>query len=306
MIFVELFCMNNEGGIEMKRTFFLLMTLLLALSVTAFAAAEAVDGGVVIVSYTNFMQALPDEGEAGVAVNEFLKGISDIYYPNMTDLIEVQSLNEALQMLESGRADVFFTFYDTARYIAAQDDRYDAVNFDDLSEALHLVASNQNAALIEKVNTALAELKEQDALEALWRDNIQDNLSGETLALYEMPVIDGADTYRVGVSGDCPPIDYVSADGVPMGYNIALLAALSEQMQVNFELVSMESGARMMALQSGRIDLFFWQIASTANENAPEAMTEFANSVLGSDLPLLMSDSYRGIVRGYLVPKGSS
>lgn len=286
----------------MKRVILLLLVLLMAM--TSLVVAEAADEGMTIVSYTNFMQPLPDEGKVGEAANEFIEGISDIYYPNMTELLEVQSLNEALQMLESGRADVFFTFYDTALYIAAQDDRYDVVKCDDLAEALHLVASDQNAALIEKVNTALAELNGRNALDALWNENVQDVLSGEAMATYQMPAIEGADTYRVGVSGDCPPIDYVSADGVPRGYNIALLVALSEQMQVNFELVPMESGARMVALESGRIDLFFWQIASTVNENAPEAMTEFANSVLGSDLPLLMSDAYRGIVRGYLVPKG--
>lgn len=284
----------------MKRVAPWLLMMLLFMSVVTFAFAESVDDGVTIVTYTNFMQPLPDEGEA---VDEFLAVISDIYYPNMTELIEVQSLNEAVQILESGRADVFFTFYDTALYIAAQDDRYDAVNYDDLTEALHLVASDQNAALIEEINDALALLKEQGTLDALWQKNVQDVIAGEAPLVYQMPVIEGAATYRIGVSGDCPPIDYVSAEGNPMGYNIALLAALSEQMQVNFVLVPMESGARMMALESGRIDLFFWQIASTVNENAPEAMTEFANTVLGSDLPLLASDAYHTIVRGYLVPK---
>ena len=48
-----------------------------------------------------------------------------------------------------------------------------------------------------------------------------------------------------------PPLDYVSTDGSPVGFNVALLAALSEEMNVNFELVTSNACSRVSMLTSG-------------------------------------------------------
>ena len=69
---------------------------------------------------------------------------------------------------------------------------------------------------------------------------------------------DGADTVKVAVTGDMPPIDYVDEAGQPAGFNTALLAELGRRMQVNIELVNVEAGARTAALVSGRADVVFW------------------------------------------------
>lgn len=62
------------------------------------------------------------------------------------------------------------------------------------------------------------------------------------------PVIAGAKTVRVVVTGDLPPLDYVSMDGQPAGYNVALLSELSKVMNVNFELVTADAASRAAML----------------------------------------------------------
>ena len=64
----------------------------------------------------------------------------------------------------------------------------------------------------------------------------------------EIEKIDNAETIRVGVTGDLPPIDYVDEAGIPAGFNTAVLAEISRRIVKNIELVSIESGARSIAL----------------------------------------------------------
>jgi ABC-type amino acid transport substrate-binding protein len=70
--------------------------------------------------------------------------------------------------------------------------------------------------------------------------------------------IDGAKTVYVGASGDFAPLDYIAADGRPAGYNVALLAEIGKLLNVNFEIVSIETGAKFVALESKKIDAVFF------------------------------------------------
>ena len=75
-----------------------------------------------------------------------------------------------------------------------------------------------------------------------------------------MPKFDGADTIKVGVTGDLPPLDFVNSDGTPAGFNTALLAEISKRIKKNIELVQVDSGARAAALTSGQVDVIFWVV----------------------------------------------
>ena len=67
-----------------------------------------------------------------------------------------------------------------------------------------------------------------------------------------------AETVKIAVTGDMPPIDYVAADGTPAGFNTAMLAEIGRRLKVNVELVSINAGARAAALASGRADGVLW------------------------------------------------
>lgn len=177
----------------------------------------------------------------------------------LSQVIEVQTLTEALLMLQSGRADAYGTLnYATARYIAAQNDAFTAIP-GMVPMAQHMIATKANAPLLQRVNDALLMLQEAGTLDTLWADFVEAPITGGAITAVQMPTTSGAPTYRVGISGDQPPMDYTTPAGEPAGYNTALLAAISAQLGENFELVTIDGGARFAALDSGIIDLFFWQ-----------------------------------------------
>ena len=68
------------------------------------------------------------------------------------------------------------------------------------------------------------------------------------------------------MTGDLPPLDLVKADGKPAGFNTAVPAEVSKRIKKNIELVSIESGARAIALNSAIIDVPFW--AKKFNDNS--------------------------------------
>ena len=85
----------------------------------------------------------------------------------------------------------------------------------------------------------------------------------------EIAKIEGADTIKIAVTGDLPPIDLVLADGSPAGFNTAVLSEISKRLKKNVEIVSIESGARASALTSKRADVIFWAIVPTETAGRP-------------------------------------
>ena len=68
----------------------------------------------------------------------------------------------------------------------------------------------------------------------------------------------GAPTVKVAVTGDLPPVDFISEEGFPAGYNVAVLSEIGKRLRVNISLVNVDAGARTAALVSGRADIVFW------------------------------------------------
>ena len=85
-----------------------------------------------------------------------------------------------------------------------------------------------------------------------------------------LPKFDGAQTIRVGITGDLPPLDLVLADGTPAGFNTAVLSEISNRIGQNIELVQIDSAARAIALTSGKVDVIFWVVVPNDASNRPK------------------------------------
>jgi len=109
-------------------------------------------------------------------------------------------------------------------------------------------------------------MKDDGTLENLVKTYITD-LKDEPTAV-EISKIEGADTIKVGITGDLPPLDLVLADGTPAGFNTAVLAEISKRIGKNIELIQINSAARAAALTSKKIDLIFWAV-QPANDVIP-------------------------------------
>lgn len=279
----------------MRRTGILSAILALLLLLPGLSLANAASDAPTAVYPFMRPEVGPEDGIANLAA------MGDAFASH--EAIEVQSLAKGLLLLSSGRAAAFHVFEDVARYVARINAQYEVAFSAAPPLTLHLVATEENAALIEDVNTAMETLAAGGVLDALWAAHVTAVLDGGEPEAIALPTFAEADILRVGVSGDCPPIDYIAPDGTPMGYNVAFLAALGEALGVNIDLVTIDSGARFTALAAGTIDLFFWQIGAVLQENLPVELYDEMVRFVTLDGAVLASDAYATQEMAYIVPK---
>jgi len=124
-----------------------------------------------------------------------------------------------------------------------------------------------------RMNEAIEAMKVDGTLEALERDYLK-SAPGETLTPVQFDAFPESDeTIRVVVTGDLPPLDYIGADGVPAGFNTAVLAEIGRRLGANIELVSMQTGSRTLALTSNTADAVFWYMETPgAADDLPEGL----------------------------------
>ena len=112
-----------------------------------------------------------------------------------------------------------------------------------------------NTKLQKEFNTAINAMRKDGTLKTLATKYI--NTTREP-APAKFTNFKGAETIKVAVTGDLPPIDYIAADGRPTGYNTAILSEIGKRLKKNIRLISVDSGGRSAALASDRADVVFW------------------------------------------------
>ena len=116
--------------------------------------------------------------------------------------------------------------------------------------------------LQEKFNDAIAFLKVEGKL-----DEIIKNYTKDPDIMLSKPVefenFEGKETLKIAITGDMPPIDFISVDGKAAGFNAAILSEIAKYLEVNIELVNIHTDARTANLTSGRTDAVFWYMRET-------------------------------------------
>ena len=196
------------------------------------------------------------------------------YYDGMIDenpeIIYFDTLNDMVMALNANQIDAIDLNRTTAEYLcASNDDLVVLLDYQDEDNILtdflfnslmgfdfSMMLKAEKQDLTDELTDALYSIDE-DALDEMGETYIAGATNGE-IPTVEMPVFEGAETIRVAVTGDLPPMDYVSPDGRPSGFNVAILAELGSRLGVNFELVPISAAARSMALASDQVDAVFW------------------------------------------------
>jgi ABC-type amino acid transport substrate-binding protein len=171
------------------------------------------------------------------------------------------NLSTALMDLESGKIDYLGLEECTANYVAARNDKITVTALPRKTNFSMMTLDN-NKEVYDILNIAIKEMKADGALDALIENELKAYIESDPVAK-DLPHFDGAKTIKIGVTGDIPPMDFVAANGKAAGFNIALLTEIANRAQVNFELVQIETGARAMALSSGKVDAVFWTKSGT-------------------------------------------
>ena len=181
------------------------------------------------------------------------------YVPTYYDSLTLMQMG-----IESGSVDQISLYSNVANYVVANNDKYELVGDDMtlkiLSDNFCFAVRKDDAALKADLDKVIGEMKDDGSLDKLVKDYITDADKGAAPPAIEIPMTEGADTIKVGVTGDLPPLDYVSADGKAAGFNTALLAEVAKRSGKNIEVVDIDSGARSAALTSKQIDVVFWAV----------------------------------------------
>lgn len=170
--------------------------------------------------------------------------------------------------IESGSIDQISLYKSVGNYVVAYNPKYEVA-----SGAANLYSDNfcfavrkDDAALKADLDKAIDAMKADGALDKLVKEYITDVDKEQEPPVIEIPMTEGAQSIKVGVTGDLPPLDYVSADGKAAGFNTAFLAEVAKRSGKNIEVVDIDSGARSAALSSGQIDVIFWVVVPNGDK----------------------------------------
>jgi len=197
------------------------------------------------------------------------------YYDNMSSMLMALQAKDIYVMILANSV---------AEYIVAQNDTLmiaaerPGEGLNQNTAAYHMMMRETDTDIYQKFNDAIITLQENGAIDSLIENYIKRYTDGSTPPPEAViPHIDGADTVKVAITGDLPPLDYVTADGTPAGFNMELLASIASEANVNIEVIQVDTGARAAALTSGKADVIFWVNTNTCAEHG-----DFEN---GSDIP---------------------
>lgn len=181
-----------------------------------------------------------------------------------TSNIELIVFNDAASMilaLKSGRVEYVMEPLSAASYVLDHNEEITANTLvqDQIDVSYSMVVTQDNHLLCKQLNNAILSMKEDGTLDKIVEHDLTPYITnGEDPLPEKLPSSDKAPTVRVALTGDLPPMDYVTADGQPAGFNVALLTEISYRTGINFEPVLMSSAAKTAALLTGQVDLFFW------------------------------------------------
>ena len=180
------------------------------------------------------------------------------------------SLNLMNMGIESGSVDQVSLYKSIADYVIANNNKFAIVNDDKalaaMSDNFCFAVRKDDAQLKADLDKAIGEMKSDGTLDKLINDYITNVDKGQAPPAIEIPMTDGAEAIKVGVTGDLPPLDYVSAEGKPAGFNTALLAEIAKRLGRNIEVIDLDSGARASALVGKQIDVIFWAVVPNGDK----------------------------------------
>ncbi len=170
-----------------------------------------------------------------------------------------KGLNEMQMALDAGQIDEISTYRSVANYMLARNDRLEILDHTvNMFDSFCCAVRTEDKALHDEINAAIQAMNSDGTLDSLVKTYISDaNLSEDPPAV-ALETFDGAETIKVGVTGDLPPLDLILANGQPAGFNTAMISEIGRRIGKNIELVQIDSDARAAALTSRQIDVVFW------------------------------------------------
>lgn len=184
------------------------------------------------------------------------------------DITYYSNLNLMLMGIESKNVNEISTYKNVSDYLVAKNSELKALD----NHGMHLKDSfcfalrADETELKTEIDNAVEEMKSDGTLDRLTKEYITGLKKNSDPPAVNIESISGAQTIKIAVTGDLPPMDLILSDGTPAGFNTAILAELGRRIGKNIELVQIESGARASALTSKKVDVIFWAILPVGDD----------------------------------------
>ena len=208
----------------------------------------------------------------------FMKKISETFALSMpAHQVQYFSNFNSMQMaLESGRIDEISTYKCVADYLMARNPNIEILEGHTMEfiDAFCFAVRASDVELKKSLDNIINDMKSDETLDKLTKQYITPSENPPSI---EIKKFEGADTLKVAVTGDLPPLDLVLADGNAAGFNTAVLSEIGKRLQKNIEIIQVDSAARSSALASGQADIVFWAIVPVgeiipANADKPDGV----------------------------------
>ena len=241
----------------MKRVISIIAALMIALSLCLSAYAEESPNTGEVQKYGNIGRL----SKLNITEDELNDVLKDIMVNSICNrYVFFNTMTDMLMALNRGDIVVLETDQNTVRYIASRNDnivdRPPYLNPNNLMFSILL--RGEDTELRDQISSIIIAMKEDGSLEEMKQRYIEDVIAGNDPDAVVPEVIPDTRTIKVAVTGDRPPMDYVSAGGEPLGFNTALIAEIAKRLGVNIEFVTVDCGARGIALATGVCDIVFW------------------------------------------------
>ena len=241
----------------MKRVVSIITALVIALSLCLPVCAEESPNTGEVQKYGNIGRL----SKLNITEDELNDVLKDIMVNSICNrYVFFNTMTDMLMALNRGDIVVLETDQNTVRYIASRNDnivdRPPYLNPNNLMFSILL--RGEDTELRDQISDCITKMKEDGTLDEMKQRYIEDVIAGNDPDAVVPEVIPDARTIKVAVTGDRPPMDYVSAGGEPLGFNTALIAEIAKRLGINIEFVTVDCGARGIALATGVCDIVFW------------------------------------------------
>ena len=210
--------------------------------------------------------------------NDFTKSRKD----NLTyEFIFFPNVNTVIAALQSGQIDSVGAYETVANYFVSENPEFEyEIISPPMSDVFCFAMRQEDVDLKNEFDDAISKMTADGTLSALVKKYIAEIHFKQETPVVTMPEFYDSTMIKVAVTGDLPLLDYIRPDGVPAGFNTALLAEISKRIGKNFTLVQIDSGARMTALASGKVDVIFWSVLPQGSQFLPSDFDKPEGAIL--------------------------
>ena len=208
----------------------------------------------------------------GVTVGVQLGTTGDIYVSDLeADGTTVERYNkgfEAVQALSQGKIDAVVIDGEPAKTFVSESEGLKILDEAFTVEEYAIAVKKGNTELLDKINGALKELKEDGTVDDIMNNYIGDNI-GETP--YESPEdVDRSNgTLVMATNAEFEPYEYRDGDEI-VGIDADIAQAICDKLGYELEIDDMEFDAILAAVQSGKAD--FGAAGMTVTEDRLESV----------------------------------